>query len=128
MSEIESYAPPLDPETLMTKASAEATIAEMNARIPVTLGSITIAESATLAINAGQRRVSITTPTAWGIKAGQALAAYPLALPSAAYATHDVVATGDNTITVGLTAPLLAIGASYSITARLVRIPPAVTA
>lgn len=89
--------------------------------VPVLLGTITIAETATIAITAGIRRVSITTPTAWNIKAGDDIAVFAATLPSTAYALHDVVVTGPNTITVGVSAPLLAVGAGYSITAQVRR-------
>lgn len=86
------------------------------------LGTVTLTEAAALvAISAGTRRVTITTPAAWGVKVGDDLIVNPIAVP-AGYATHDVTVTGPNTITVGLTAPLLAIGASYSIPCRLRRL------
>lgn len=86
------------------------------------LGTITLSENALVSIAAGVRRLTITTPTNWGVTTGQNLLLFAASLPSGSYATHDVIATAANTIQVGLTAPLLAIGASYSITARLVRI------
>lgn len=86
------------------------------------LGTITVAENAVLAITAGTRRVSVTTPTAWGVATGQSLILVPISVPSGLYATHDVVVTGNNTISVGVSAPLLAIGASYSIQCRLFRV------
>lgn len=85
------------------------------------LGTFTLSESAVLAISAGTRRLTVSVPSAWGVAPGQNLICFPNAIP-AGYATHDVVATAANTISVGLTAPLLAIGASYTITCRLVRI------
>jgi hypothetical protein len=86
------------------------------------LGTITLAETATVAISAGTRRLTLTVPTAWGVVVGQNLLAFPVSVPSLAYATHDVIVTGPNTISVGLTTPLIALLASYSITCRLVRI------
>ncbi len=86
------------------------------------LGTVTLSENALVAISAGVRRLTMTTPTNWGVAPGQNLLLFATSLPSGSYATHDVIATAANTIQVGLTAPLLAIGASYSITARLVRI------
>lgn len=85
------------------------------------LGTFNLSEAALVAISAGTRRLTVTVPTAWGVAVGQNLICFPNAIP-AGYATHDVVATAANTISVGLTAPLLAIGASYTITCRLVRI------
>jgi hypothetical protein len=86
------------------------------------LGTVTISETASLAINAGTRRVTITTPTAWGVVPGQNLLLFPAAVPNASYATHDVIATAANTLSIGLTTPAIALLSSYSISARLVRI------
>ncbi|PZT91974.1 hypothetical protein [Sphingomonas sp.] len=85
------------------------------------LGTVTLTETAAqVAISAGTRRLTITTPSAWGVKVGDDLVVSPVSVP-AGYATHDVTVTGPNTITVGLTAPLLAVGASYSIQCRVRR-------
>lgn len=123
MAEIEFA--PVDTSTFMPRDEATATIANLTKQINDTgffiLGTITLAENATVAISAGTRRLTISTPTAWGVAVGQNLLLFPGAVPTNAYATHDVIATGPNTISVGLTAPLLAIGASYSITGRLAR-------
>lgn len=86
------------------------------------LGSITISENIAVAIGAGVRRVTLTTPAAWGVVAGQNLMAFPTSVPSTAYAVHDVIATGANTISVAVSTPALALLATYSITCRLVRI------
>jgi hypothetical protein len=86
------------------------------------LGTITLSETAVVAITAGSRRLTVSVPAGWGVVAGQNLLVFPVSVPSGAYATHDVIATGPNTISVGLTAPLLAVLASYTIQARLVRI------
>lgn len=86
------------------------------------LGTITLSETATVAITAGARRVSVTTPSAWGVTTGQNLLIFPVSVPSGAYATHDVIPTAANTISVGITAPLLAVNATYTIQCRLVRI------
>lgn len=86
------------------------------------LGAITISETATVAITAGARRVTVATPSAWGVVSGQNLLIFPVSVPSGAYATHDVIATAANTLSVGVTAPLLMVNASYSIQCRLVRI------
>lgn len=87
------------------------------------LGAIILAETAQLvAITAGARRITVTTPTAWGIVPGQNLLLFPTSLPSGAYATHDVIATAANTLSIGLTTPAIALLSSYSILCRLVRI------
>lgn len=86
------------------------------------LGTITISETAMVAITAGARRVTVATPSAWGVSTGQNLLIFPVSVPSGAYATHDVIPTAANTLSVGVTAPLLMVNASYSIQCRLVRI------
>jgi hypothetical protein len=87
------------------------------------LGTVTLSETAQLiSINAGTRRVTITTPAAWGILPGQNLLLFPVGVPNPSYATHDVIATAANTLSIGLTTPAIALLASYSISARLVRI------
>lgn len=86
------------------------------------LGTITLSETATVAITAGARRVTVTTPLAWGVATGQNLLIFPLSVPSGAYATHDVIPTAANTLSIGVTAPLLAVMATYTIQCRLVRI------
>jgi hypothetical protein len=85
------------------------------------LGSITIGQTATVAISAGTRRIVVTIPASWGVVAGDPL----VALPSAAvagYAVHDVVAVSATSLSIGITAPLLAIGASFSIPCRIARL------
>jgi len=87
------------------------------------LGTITLAETAQLvAITAGARRVTVITPTAWGVAPGQNLLLFPASVPSGAYVTHDVIATAANTLSIGLTTPAIALLSSYSIPCRLVRI------
>lgn len=85
------------------------------------LGSVTIAQTATVAISAGTRRMVVTIPASWGVVAGDPL----IALPSTAvagYAVHDVVAVSATSLSIGITAPLLAIGASFSIPCRIARL------
>lgn len=85
------------------------------------LGNITIAQTAAVAISAGTRRMVVTVPASWGVVAGDPL----IALPSTAiagYAVHDVVAASPTSLSIGITAPLLAIGASFSIPCRIARL------
>jgi hypothetical protein len=85
------------------------------------LGTVNMSQTATVAISAGTRRMVVTIPASWGIIAGDPL----VALPSAAlagYAVHDVVAVSPTSLSIGLTAPLLAIGASFSIPCRIARL------
>lgn len=108
--------------TLNGKPSTFPPETHTHAGLATLLGNITIAETALITITAGARRVTVTTPAGYGVTAGQNLIVFPVSVPSGLYATHDVIATGPNTISVGISAPLLAVGASYSITCRLVRI------
>lgn len=86
------------------------------------LGDLTISEKAVVAISAGLRRLSVTTPTSWGVAPGQDLIVNAVSLPSAAYALHDVIVTAANTISVGITTPAIAVLSSYAIPARVRRI------
>jgi len=85
------------------------------------LGTVNLTQTATVAISAGTRRLLLTIPATWGVVAGDPL----MALPSstvAGYAVHDVVAVSPTSISVGFTAPLLAIGASFTIPLRIARL------
>lgn len=85
------------------------------------LGSITIAQTATVAISAGTRRMVVAIPASWGVVAGDPLIALPTAAVTG-YAVHDVVAVSATSLSIGITAPLLAIGASFSIPCRIARL------
>ena len=86
----------------------------------VTLGGISLGQKATVALVAGVRRLVISTPAAWNILPGQALMVAATTVV-AGYAVHDVVATRPDEISVALTCPALAIGASFTIPANLIR-------
>jgi len=85
------------------------------------LGTVNLSQTATVAISAGTRRLAVTVPASWGVVTGDPLMALPSAT-IAGYAVHDVVAVSPTTISVGLTAPLLAIGASFTIPLRIARL------
>ncbi|MES3152947.1 hypothetical protein [Sphingomonas faeni] len=85
------------------------------------LGTVTIGQTATVALTAGVRRLVITVPTSMGLAAGDPLALAPTKAIDG-YAIHDAIAVSSTSINVGLTAPLLAIGASFSIPAKLFRL------
>jgi hypothetical protein len=99
-----------------------ATGAQGSAGTPATtlLGTITIAETSLVTVSAGVRRVTVATPTAWGIATGQDIAVFPISEP-AGYAVHDAVVTGANTIQVNVTVPVISVLGGYSITARVRR-------
>ena len=85
------------------------------------LGTVNLTQTATVAISAGTRRLTLTTPASWGVVAGDPLTALP-SVALAGYAVHDVVAVSPTSISVGFTAPLLAIGASFTIPLRIARL------
>lgn len=85
------------------------------------LGTVILTQTATVAVNAGTRRLAVTVPASWGVVAGDPLMALPSAT-IAGYAVHDVVAVSPTSISVGFTAPLLAIGASFTIPLRIARL------
>jgi hypothetical protein len=85
------------------------------------LGTANLTQTATVAISAGTRRLALTIPAIWGVVAGDPLMALPSATVTG-YAIHDVVAVSPTSISVGFTAPLLAIGASFTIPLRIARL------
>ncbi len=84
----------------------------------VALGTLTVAQTATIAINAGVRTLTFTGVT--GTLAGDDLLLFPTSALPAGYAIHNVRCPAAGTVEVTMTAPLLAIGASFSIPCRLV--------
>ncbi len=85
------------------------------------LGTVTIGQTATVAIQAGVRRLVVAIPAAFGVAAGDSLYLAPTKAIDG-YALHDVVVVSPTSLSVGLTAPLLAIGASFAIPAKLFRL------
>ncbi len=81
--------------------------------------NVTISETAVIAITAGVRKVTVactgTTTT------GNYLV-FPISATPTGYALHDCICQSNNFLTISLTAPLLSIGASYSIPCRVVKI------
>lgn len=90
-----------------------------HAGLATLVGTATITETALLALTAGVRRVNV--PIAGVVPAGNYIA-LPASVPPAGYGIMDAICTANNTLQVSLIAPLLAIGASYSIPIRVVRI------
>lgn len=84
----------------------------------VILGTLTVSQTATIIINAGLRTLTFTGVA--GVLATDDLLLFPTAALPAGYAIHNVRAAAAGTVEVVLTAPLLAIGASFSIPCRLV--------
>lgn len=83
----------------------------------IKLGNVTVSQLATIAISAGARIVEVDAP---GVLSTDNLVATPIADIPSGYIVHKVWSTTNNKVKVQLTAPLLAIGASYSFTMRLV--------
>ncbi len=85
----------------------------------VALGTLTVTQTATLVvITAGVRTLTFTGVS--GALAGDDLLLFPTTALPAGYAIHNVRCPTAGTVEVTLTAPLLAIGATYSIPCRLV--------
>ncbi len=85
------------------------------------LGTVTIGQTAAVAISAGTRRMVVAIPASWGVAAGDPLVTLP-STAIAGYGVHDVVAVSPTSLSIGLTAPLLAIGASFAIPCRIARL------
>lgn len=83
----------------------------------ISLGTVTIAQTAAIAIAAGIRAITITGVT--GLLAGDTVILTPTAALPIGYGFHNAVATANGTLQVTLSGPLLAIGASYSIQANI---------
>lgn len=83
----------------------------------VALGTVNLTQTATVALSAGVRSVTLSVS---GVLAGDDILLFPTAALPAGYAIHNVVATGANTIVVTFSAPLLALGASFTIACRVV--------
>lgn len=85
------------------------------------LGTVAVGQTATAAIAAGPRRLTLTIPATLGVTAGDSLYLAPTQVV-AGYVLHDVVAVSSTSLSIGLTGPLLAIGASFSISCKLFRL------
>ena len=84
------------------------------------IGTATIAETAVIALSAGVRKVTVNVT---GVVTTGNYLLFPTGVTPAGYALGlDVVCTATNVLTVSITAPLLALGASYSIPCRVVRV------
>jgi hypothetical protein len=81
------------------------------------LATVTLAQTAVIAINAGIRTVTLACS---GAKTTDDLVIQPVGALPAGYAVHNAVCTSAGQVQVTLTAPLLAIGAAYSIPCRVV--------
>ena len=83
------------------------------------IGTVTITETASIAILAGTRKVTVSAP---GAVVGGNYALFPVGATPAGYAIADVVATAANVLQVTMIVPAIVLGGSYSLPCRLVRI------
>lgn len=83
----------------------------------VSLGTVAVTQVANIALSAGIRSVTLTVQ---GVQKDEDILLFPTAALPAGYAIHNVVATAANTIVVTFSAPLLALGASFTIACRVV--------
>ena len=81
----------------------------------VALPNVTIAENAIAVISAGWRNITVTCA---GVVAGDRIQINPTTAPTG-YAIGQAVATATNTLVIQVYAPLLAIGANYSILCKI---------
>ena len=82
----------------------------------ISLPDVTVAESAVVAISAGWRNITVTCT---GVATGDRIQINPTTAP-AGYAIGQAVATATNTLVIQVYAPLLAIGANYSILCKVI--------
>lgn len=91
---------------------------EMNSRArAIEMGNIVLTQTATVAITAGVRTLTFTVP---GLLQNDKTILFPIAPLPTGYYVVAVIASAANTLQVSIQAPLLAIGATYSITCRVV--------
>ncbi|MDM9556059.1 hypothetical protein QU926_20815 [Pseudomonas asiatica] len=83
----------------------------------VSLGTVAVTQVANVALSAGIRSVTLTVQ---GVLKDDDILLFPTSALPAGYAIHNVVATAANTIVVTFFAPLLALGASFTISCRVV--------
>lgn len=88
----------------------------------VTIGTVTIAQTAVIAISAGIRTITFTGLA--GLLTTDNVLLFPVVTAGVGipdgYAIHNAWCSAAGTLKVALSAPLLAIGASYSIPCRVI--------
>lgn len=82
----------------------------------VYLGNVSVAQTASIAILSGVRKVTVTGVT--GLLTGDRILLTPAASTPVGYAIGDAVATANGIMEVTVNGPALALGASYSITCK----------
>lgn len=81
------------------------------------LTNVTFGQTAAVIIAAGVRSLTVTGVT--GLLAGDRILLTPTADLPAGYGLHDAIATSAGTMVIRFTGPVLAVGASFSITAKV---------
>lgn len=93
--------------------------AAIDAKGPVLVGTVTLAESSLITLALGVRRLTVSL--AGTVTAGSYIA-IPTAAPPAGYSIQDCYCSTNGQITVGLIVPALGIASSYSISVRIFRV------
>lgn len=85
------------------------------------VGTLTVAQTAVISINAGWRKVVVTISSGLGLTTGQSIILTPNASLTDGYsvATNAYVASSTS-VEVMVSAPLLGIGASYSFVMKII--------
>lgn len=83
------------------------------------IGTVAIGETAVVAILAGVRKVTVACPGT--VPTGNYIA-FPVSATPAGYAINDAICSTAGQITVTVNGPALALGASYSIPCRIVKV------
>lgn len=78
---------------------------------------IAVAQTATIALTAGLRDITVSVP---GLAVGAACDVLALARPPTNYAFHNAWCETAGVLSVRISAPLLALGASFSIPCKLI--------
>lgn len=110
------FAVAIDPATLMTRAEAEATIADLNAKIAAIkaltfVGTATVGETLLLSLALGVKRY---TGTMTGLAVGDRIIAFLTGAPGPS-SLQDIYVSAANTYNVGLLNPTLGVGAVIAV-------------
>lgn len=111
-----TFTPAAHTHTIADVANLQATL---DAKGNTLLGQFTIAENILIALSSGVRKVNVSVP---GTVVGGNYQVFAVNSTPTGYAILDAVCTAAGTLQVSLMLPALAIGASYSIPVRVVRI------
>lgn len=93
--------------------------AAIDAKGPIIVGQVTIAETSLITLALGVRRVTVALT---GTVTTGAYVAVPVSAPPAGYSIQDCYCSINGQITVGLIVPALGIATNYSIPVRIFRL------